>query len=172
MEQKKPISHIVAGLIIAGIMIVYSLVLNFIGQGQNQALGWVAYLIFIIALIVFINQYGKANDYRPTFGNLFSYGFKTTSIVTLVVVIFIVIFFLAFPEYKDKVIEASREAMEDQGRDEDQIDQAISIMNRSFILFAAGGALFMYLLLGAIGSLIGAGITKKRPQNPFEQPST
>jgi hypothetical protein len=27
----------------------------------------------------------------------------------------------------------------------------------------------MYLILGAIGSLIGAAITKKQPRNPFDQ---
>jgi uncharacterized membrane protein len=170
MEQKKPVSHLVAGLLIAAIMVVYSLILNFMDLWQNQAMGWLAYLIFIIALIVFINQYGKANDYRLGFGSLFGYGFKITAIVTLIVIIFMVVFFLAFPEYKEKMIETSRQAMEDQGNASDeQIDQAMGMMSRNFMLFAAGGALFGYLIMGCIGSLLGAAITKKKPQSPFEQ---
>jgi hypothetical protein len=170
MEERKPVSHFLAGLIIAAIMVVFSLVMNYVGQGQNQALGWLAYAIFIIALIVFINLYGKANNYQPSFGNLFGYGFKITSIVTLIVILFMVGFFIAFPEYKDKIMETSRQAMEDQGKmTDDQVDSAVAMFDKNFILFTAGGALFMYLILGLIGSLIGAAVTKKNPQTPFDQ---
>ena|SRR5688500_16623975 len=171
MEQKKPISHLVAGLLIAAIMVVYSLFLYFLDLWQNQAMGWLAYLIFIIALIVFINQHGKANDYRLSFGSLFGYGFKITAIVTLIVILFTVIIFMAFPEYKEKMIEVSRQTMEDQGTNDEQVDQAMSMMSRNFVLFAVMGALFGYLIIGCIGSLIGAAVTKKKPQSPFEQTS-
>lgn len=168
MEQKKPVSHIVAGLIIAAVIVIYSILLNFLGLSQNQALGWIAYLLLIGGLIFFVNQYGKANDYTLSFGQLFNYGFKATSIITLIMILFIVLFFAVFPEFKDKIMEAAREGMEKQGKmSDDQIDQAVEMFNRNFILFTGGGALFMYLLLGAIGSLLGAATTKKRPQNPF-----
>ena len=65
-------------------------------------------------------------------------------------------------------MEAAREGMEKQGKmSDEQIDQAVGMFDSNFILFTGGGALFMYLLLGAIGSLLGAATTKKRPQNPF-----
>ena len=170
MEENKPVSHFLAGLIIAAVMVIFSLVLNFMGQGQNQALGWMAYAIFVVALIVFIKLYGKTNNYQLPFSNLFSYGFKITSIVTLIVILFMVGFFIAFPEYKDTIMETSRKAMEDQGKlSDEQIDKAIAMVDKNFILFTAGGALFMYLILGLVGSLIGAAVTKKNPQTPFDQ---
>jgi hypothetical protein len=172
MEQKKPVSHIVAGLIIAAVLVIYSILLNFLGLSQNQALGWVAYLIMIAGLAFFITQYGKSRDYQASFGQLFGYGFKATSIITLIMILFIVLFFALFPEFKDKIMEAAREGMEQQGKmTDEQIDDAVGMFDRNFILFTGGGALFMYLILGAIGSLIGAAITKKRPQSPFEQQS-
>jgi c-di-AMP phosphodiesterase-like protein len=172
MEQQKPLNHIVAGLIIAGIMVVFILVLNMMGQAQNQAIGWLTYLLVIGGLVYFIRQYGKAHDYRLSFGSLFSYGFKITSILTLIVIIFMVIMFSIFPEFKDKFIETYREALENQGSmGDDQIDTVVTTMDRNFVLITAGGALLTYLILGLIGSLIGAGVTKKRPQNPFEQQS-
>jgi len=172
IEEKKPVSHFSAGLIIAAVMVIYSLAMSFAGQGQNQALGWIAYVIFIIALIYFVNQYGKANNNSLSFGNLFNYGFKTTSIVTLIVIIFLVLFFSFFPEYRDKMLETSRAAMEKQdGISEEQKDQTLDMMSKNFILVAGAGALFMYLFLGAVGSLIGAAITKKIPQNSFDQSS-
>lgn len=172
MEEKKPISHIVAGLIIAAILVVYSILIQFLDLSQNQAMGWISYVILLGGLILFVNLYGKAKDHQVTFGNLFSYGFKATAIVTLIMVLFIIIFFMAFPEFKDKIVEAAREGMEKQGKmTDDQIDQGLAMFERNFILFSAGGALFMYLILGAIGSLIGAAITKKQPRSPFEQQS-
>jgi hypothetical protein len=170
MEEKKPINHIIAGLTIAAILVVYSILLNYMDLSQNQSMGWLSYLILIGGLIVFINLYGKAKNHQVTFGNLFSYGFKATAIITLIMIAFIIIFFLAFPEFKDKIVDAAREGMEKQGKmTDDQIDQGLEMFEKNFILFSAGGALFMYLILGAIGSLIGAAITKKQPRNPFDQ---
>ena len=170
MEEKKPISHFVAGLIIAAILIIYTTLLNYMGLFQNQSLGWVAYFILIGGLVLFVNLYGKAKNHQVTFGNLFSYGFKATSIITLIMILYIVIFFMAFPEFKDKIVETAREGMEKQGNmTDDQIDQGLEMFERNFILFTGGGALFMYLVLGAIGSLIGAAITKKQPRSPFDQ---
>lgn len=172
MEEQKPISHFVAGLIIAAMLVIYSILLNFLDLSQNRALGWVSYLILIGGLALFVNLYGKAKDHQVTFGNLFSYGFKATAIITLIMVIFIVIFFMAFPEFKDKIIEAAREGMEKQGKmSDEQIDQGMQMFEKNFMLFSAGGVLFMYLLFGAIGSLIGAAVTKKQPRSPFDQHS-
>jgi hypothetical protein len=170
MEETKPISHIVAGLIIAAILVVYSILLNYMDLSQNQSMGWISYIILVGGLILFINLYGKAKNHQVTFGNLFSYGFKATAIITLIMIAFIIIFFLAFPEFKAKIVDAAREGMEKQGKmTDDQIDQGLEMFERNFILFSAGGALFMYLMLGAIGSLIGAAITKKQPRSPFDQ---
>lgn len=172
MTEQKPISHIVAGLIIAAILVIYSILLNFLDLSQNQSLGWVSYIILIGGLVLFVNLYGKSRNHQVSFGNLFNYGFKATSIITLIMILFIVIFFMVFPEFKDKIVDAAREGMEKQGKmSDDQIDEAMQMFNRNFILFTGGGALFMYLVLGCIGSLLGAAIAKKQPRNPFDQPS-
>ena len=42
-------------------------------------------------------------------------------------------------------------------------------MEKYFWVFAIGGTMLMFVIVGAIGSLIGAAVTKKRPINPFEQ---
>jgi hypothetical protein len=106
MEESKPISHFRAGLLIAAFMVVFSLIMNLVGQGECQ-FSWMAWkLVFIGALIYFINKYGKANNNTSTFGELFSYGFKITSIVTLIMIIFMVIFFASFPEHKATMLEA------------------------------------------------------------------
>ena len=172
MEEKKPISHFVAGLIIAAILIVYSILIQFMGLSQNQSMGWITYIILVGGLILFVNLYGKAKNNQVTFGNLFSYGFKATAIITLIMVLFIVIFFMSFPEYKEKIVEGMREGMEKQGKmSDEQIDDFLEKFKNNFLLISAGGVLFMYLVVGAISSLIGAAITKKQPRSPFDQQS-
>jgi NADH:ubiquinone oxidoreductase subunit 6 (subunit J) len=170
METKKPITHIVAGLIIAAFQIIYSLVLQFAGMQQDGALGWLAWGILIISIIVFVNMYGNANNNYPSFGNLFAYGFKATAIAMLVVIAFTLLMFTIMPEIKEKVFEEARRGMEEQGKMSDtDIDKAIELTRKFFYVFMIGGILLMYAILGAIGSLIGAAITKKRPHNPLEQ---
>jgi len=170
MEPKKPISHFVAGLIIGAALILYSLILNFTGKGQDKTLGWIAYLLFIAGLIMFINMYGNAKNNDVTFGGLFSYGFKTTAIATLIIVLCLVVIISVMPEFKQKILDAMRKGMEDQGKmDDDKIDQFVNSFSKNFMLIIVGGALFMYLITGIIASLIGAAITKKNPVNPFPQ---
>jgi hypothetical protein len=172
MEQKKPVSHFVAGVILAAIVCIYSTALNFMGMAQNKALGWLAYLLFAVVLIIFISMYGKARNNEVTFGNLFSYGFKATAFATLIIIVFLIAFFVALPEYKTKILEIAQKNMEDQGKmTDEQIQKAVGWFSNNFYLFMCGGALFMYLLCGAISSLIGAAITKKKPYNPVDQMS-
>jgi hypothetical protein len=168
--MEKKVSHVTAGLVIAGLLIVYSMVLTFMDLSGNQTLGLMSLLILLAGLIYFIMQYGKSVDHSATFGQLFSFGFKATAVATIIVLVFQVAFFLIFPEYRDKMEEISREQMYKQGLAEAQVEQAIGFTRRFFWPFLIAGTLVSNLFVGAIGSLIGAGITKKTPQSPFQQP--
>lgn len=167
MEQRKSIGHVVAGLIIGGALVLLSLV--FSGEG-GMASGWLPILITIGGLVLFINLHGKAHNNQKTFGELFSYGFKATAMLILVVVVFVIITALLFPEMKTKVMEITRAEMEKQGKlSDDEIDNAVNMMDKYYWALAIGGTLLMYVIIGAIGSLIGAAVTPKRPKTPFDQ---
>jgi hypothetical protein len=170
MEQKKPISHIVAGLIIGLILIIYSCALYFSDTQQTGIYGWLPIIFIVVGLVVFVNLYGKALSNQVTFGNLFAYGFKTTAFLTLVVITFTVVFFLIFPEIKEKMFEMTRQKMEEKGNlTEDEIDKGIAAFKKMFWVYSIGGILLIYAIIGAIGSLIGAAITPKKPINPADQ---
>ena len=70
--EKKPVTHFIAGIIIAAVMIVYSLVLMLMDLSTNQAASFVSYVILLAGVIYFVLQYGKAMDNTLTFGNLFT----------------------------------------------------------------------------------------------------
>ena len=172
MEERKPISHVTAGLIIAGLLVVYQIIINFMGLTQVRSLGILQFLIIIGGLIYFVNQYGKANNNAVTFGNLFAFGFKATAVFTVINIIFMIIFFLIFPEMKEEALESARKQMEDNPKlTDDQIDQALEMSRKFFWVGVIGSTMLFMIIIGAIGSLIGAAVTKKRPVNPFEQQS-
>jgi hypothetical protein len=163
MEQKIT-TPITKGIVISLILIVISLAIYFLNLIDNKGMQYVGYAIFIVAIIWSVNTYGKQINYNTTFGNYFAHGFKVSAIVTVFMIIFTVIFILLFPEMKEKGIDAARKSMEAKGNmSSEQIDQAISFTQKFFMVFVIGGALVFYLILGAIASLIGAGITKKEP---------
>ena len=170
MEQKKPISHIAAGLVIGAILIAYSCALYFTNTNQTGIYGWLPVIFILIGLIIFINLYGKAMNNQVSFGNLFAYGFKTTAFLTLIVIAFTVIFFLAFPEIKEKTFELSRQKMEEKGNlTDDEIDKAMNSFKSMFWVYSIGGIILIYAIIGAVGSTIGAAITQKKPFNPADQ---
>lgn len=171
MEPKKPISHFIAATVIAAVLIVYTLLLQFTGLWKNQAMAWVSYVFIVGGLIIFINQYGNALNNQVTFGNLFSYGFKTTAFLVLIMIAFTIILFLIFPEIKEKMVEIARQRMEDRNTPEDQINTALETWQKMFWVFTIGGLILVYAIVGAIGSLIGAAVTKKKPVNPLDQMS-
>jgi hypothetical protein len=137
MEQRKPISHITAGLIIAGILIVFSILMSFInGSSSKPGSGWISYLVICAGLVLFIYLYGKSRNNFVGFGDLFSYGFKATAMMTLVFVVFMVIMAFIMPEFKEKAIEAARAQMEKQGKMSDaDIERGMNMVEKYFCLF-------------------------------------
>lgn len=168
--EKKTLSHIAVGAIIGAVMIIYSLFLQLADLATNKPLSYLSYVIIIGLLVYFILQYGKANDDSKTFGQLFSYGFKAAAVSAIISIGFTAIFFTIFPEYKEKIWDNARlEMAKNPQLTEAQIDQGLEIAKKFFWIFLIAGGIFMTMLIGAIGSLIGAGMAKKNPQTPFQQ---
>ena len=168
MEQRKPLSHIKAGLLIAGLLVLFSVIINLLGLMNQPGINLIQYAIIIGGLVLVINMYAKANNNEVSFGNLFAYGFKATAVYTILFIAFTVLFFLLFPEIKEQTIEMAREQLEKRkDMSEDQIDQALEISRQFFWVGVVGGSMIFMIIIGAIGSAIGAAVAKKRPQNPF-----
>jgi F0F1-type ATP synthase assembly protein I len=174
--ERKSTTPIQIGLIISLVLIVISVVL-FITVSDlkvQQKFGYLSYAILIGGIAYACFNHAKENAGNVTFGNVFGFGFKTTAVITSIMVVFTILSVtLLFPEMKDKAMEMARQQMEEQGQlTETQIDQAIDMTTKFFVPFAIGGALIGYLIMGCIGSLIGAAIAKKNPNpTPFESDS-
>lgn len=165
----KPVSHLLAGALIAGILILYSVILMLSDQMANKQLSWLGYLLMVAALIFFIREHGKINNNDLQFGQLFSYGFKASAFATILMLAFQVLFNMVFPEMKDKFIEIALEQMSNDPRiSEEAMDTGIEILNKTFWPLLISGTLFGTMVVGLIGSLIGAALTKRNPPTPFQ----
>ena len=169
MEETKVTTPVIKGLIISLILIVYGLILYFVDNMQHPNLQYVQYALFLAGIIWACISYSNQLNANVTFGNLFAHGFKTTAVITIIMLIYTVLAFkFLFPDMVTKSIEMTRQKMEADGKASDsQIQQTLSMMNDHFILFAVVGIVFVFAIMGLIRSLIGAAVAKKNPQDPF-----
>jgi hypothetical protein len=172
-EEKKVMTHTVKGLIVALLLIVLGLVAHFAGVDMQPWFRWLPLIILLAAIIWGCTYYSTQLNGYVTFGNVFAHGFKMTAVITVILIIWTVISItLVFPEVKEKAIDTARQQMEDRGTmSSSEIDRAIDITRRFFMAFTIGYILFGTLIVGAIASLIGAAVAKKKPVNPLDQMS-
>ncbi len=165
----QPTSTVTKGIVIALLLIVFSLVLFFTNMDVQSPLRWLVYIIYLGGVIFSIVQYGKQIDHNATFGNYFAHGFKVSATVTVLMVIYIVVFSMLFPEMKEKAIDEARKAVNArENMSDDQRAQAVEMTKKLFMVFMVGGTLIYNLIIGVIGALIGAAVTKKNPR-PLEE---
>lgn len=171
MEQQKIMTHITKGLIIGLIAVVMGIAAYLGGFDQQSWYKWTSTLIMCVLIIWACIYYAQQLDGRVTFGNIFAHGFKTSAVIALIIVVYFVLSVtVIFPEMKDKAMEVAREQMEKDGKiPEEQINQGIEIGKKFFLAFGIGGILLGTLIAGAIASLIGAAVAKKKPVNPLDQ---
>ena len=167
--ETKITTPIVKGVIITLLLIIYGLIIYFTGQMQNQGLNYGQYVIFMGGIIWACVNYSKQMNGNVTFGSVFGHGFKTSAVVTVLILIYTVIALnYLFPDIVDKSMEVTRQKMEESGKLSDsQIDQQVSMVRDHFTLFAVAGIIIFFAIVGAISSLIGAAVAKKQPQDPF-----
>jgi uncharacterized membrane protein YciS (DUF1049 family) len=170
MENNKIATAVTKGLIISLILIVMDLIAGFAHVKFETWYKWLPSLVLVVSIIYSCIIYGKQNQDNVTFGNVFADGFKTSAVVACLMVVFTVLsIYVISPETKDIVLDQARKQMEEKGNvPPETIDQALQMTSKFFVPFAIGGALIGTIIVGAISALIGAAVTKKNPQSPFQ----
>lgn len=159
----------VKGLIISLVLIVYGIIIYFVDGMRHPELSYIQYALFLAGIIWACVSYSNQLNANVTFGNLFAHGFKTSVVIAVITLAYSILAFkVLFPDMVDKSIEMSRQKMEESGKMSDsQIDQQLTMMRDHFTLFAVIGIIIGSAIIGAVSSLIGAAIAKKKPQDPF-----
>jgi hypothetical protein len=167
--ENKVTSHIVKGIILSAISIVFAIVVYTFNLYEMSVLSYINYALFIGGLIYGGILFSNENSNNVTFGNVFAHGFKTTAVVIVITAIYtyLSVEFL-FPDMVDKAILISKkEMLKNPKMTAEMIDQSTAMVKKYFIPFALGGTIIGTGFLGLIGSLIGAAVAKKNT-NPFE----
>jgi hypothetical protein len=163
--QTKITTHFTKGLIIGLFMVL----LGTSFQVLNIYKPWVQYVTMgIYAASIIWSCYSFSNDMKGevSFRQIFSHGFKTASIVTLISIAAFIITYLIMPEIKEKSLQIAREEMaKDPRMTEEIINQSINWTDKFFLVFGIVGSLFGFALSGAISSLIGAAVSRKTPKD-------
>lgn len=164
MENKN--FHFSYGLATGLIVVVIAVIFHILKIPPKSPVQYVLYLPFAIGVIMACTNYAKAHDNYVTFGKLFSVGFKTTTLITLLVLGWVLLSFVLFPEIKDEYMNMSVEAIESQEMSDSERSTALEMSEKMFYPFMIGGAIFGNMVPGLIFSLIGAAVTKKKGNMP------
>lgn len=168
--EKKATSPAVKGVIIALILIVFSLIIQFLNLSRNKGFSSVQFIILIGGIIWSGVSFAKQMQGNVSFGNIFSHAFKTAAAVTAIMVVYAIISIkFISPETMEIALQEARSGMEAKNMSDDQVDQALSFTRKFFVPLTAGGILLSFLIMGVIGSVISAAVAKKNPQAPFVQ---
>jgi uncharacterized membrane protein len=152
-------------IVIALLLIVFSLATYFLNVDTNGPVKYVGFLIFLVGIVWSVMSYGKQINYNSTFGNYFAHGFKISALVTSIIIIFLIVFVIAFPDFKEKALDQTRKAMVEKNKElsEEQINKFLEMSRKFFMVGLVGLSLVFYLIAGVVASLIGAAVTKKQP---------
>ena len=159
------------GLIISLVVIVLDLIAGFAGFRYESWYNWVPVLIFCGFIIWACINYANQMNNAVTFGNVFSHGFKTTAVVTCLLIVYTLLaLYVIFPDSKEIILEKQRQEMERNPQvTEEMADQATEITSRMFTIIMIGGALLFNMIAGALASVLGAAFARKNPPAPFQQ---
>jgi NADH:ubiquinone oxidoreductase subunit 6 (subunit J) len=167
--EKKVMTHFTKGLIIGLVMVAIGITFQVLDI-YDRWVQWVVLAAYAGAIIWACISFSSDMDGDVTFGKVFSHGFKTAAIVTLIAIASFFITYLVMPEMKEKAMEMARAEMAKNPQMTDEIiDKALEFTNKYFLLFGVIGSLFSYALVGVIASLIGGGVAKKNPSNGMPQ---
>jgi len=172
MEQKITPPWTIA-LVTSLVCIVINMIIFVSNQLMNKSLSYITLVIVISAIIGGCIYYAKQMNGQVTYGNVFAHGFKITAGIAAIMSIYTIISVkFIYPEIIELTIDAARAEMEKKGNvPTDQMDMALGFTRKFFLPFAIAGSLFGTAIIGALASLVGAGLAKKNPISPFENAS-
>jgi len=163
MENKN--TYLMYGLITGIIMVICNVILYITGAIFKPEMKFISSIVdlpFLVGIIMNAVAFSKSRDGFVTFGNVFGSCFKATLIIMAVNLVWCIISLFAFPEMKDKVLEMQRQQMMEKSMSDDQIDMAINMTRKFWSAFAIGGTILGTIILGAVFSLIGGAVAKKK----------
>ena len=175
MEKNKNIwkNAMNGGLILGIALIIYSLLMYFLGLNLEKWVGYVSYLIIIAGLVYTTKQYrDDVLEGAITYGKALGYGTLVALFAGIISGVYSFIFYSYIdPEVINKILEMTEEQLVNKGMADEQIEQAIN-MQKKFMtpammsLMAVPGTAFIGFIISLFTSIF---LKKEVEKSPFDE---
>jgi len=154
----KPLTATIKGLISGVIMILVSIIIYYTKGNFQNNLQYITYTIYVAGILWTLIEYSKSAGNANKFGAYFSQGFKCFIVVTLLMVIFTFVFLITQPQLKDEMaVIYKTELVKNGNYTLPEIEERVKLAKKSFLPSLVMGAVFGYLVIGAMVTAITSG---------------
>lgn len=151
------------GLITGLLMILVSVVIFYIKGNFQNNLQYITYTVYVAGIVWTLYTFSKTDNNVNKFGTYFSQGFKCFIVVTLLMVLFTAGFLLLQPQLKEEMAVIYKADLLKTGNyTSREIEEKIMIAKKSFLPALLMGAVFGYLVIGAMVTAITTGFLMQK----------
>jgi uncharacterized membrane protein YdbT with pleckstrin-like domain len=156
MKNLKPL-HI--GLLTGSLMIAASLLAFYVLKLPIESnFQFIIYGLFTAGIVWSTTQFYKLNTIENSFKNIFNAGFKTFVIIAFLMAVFAFIFFSINTNFRDaKIAENNALIIAEGNHLPSEMDENTRQLKKLYLPIMVSSAMFRYLILGTIISIISAG---------------
>jgi len=159
----KNLSATYKGLITGIVMVLISIGIYFYRGSFENKLQYITYFTYIAGIIWALIGYKRSAAETKTFKNYFAQGFRCFIVVTLIMVVFTWVFLKMNPALKDEMATQYRADLVKQGNyTPAEIEGMVIKAKEYFITMLTSMAIFGYLLIGALVTLIGSAFLSQK----------
>ncbi len=139
------------GLITGLVMMGLSLTFYYSGQPFDSPFQYIIYAVYAGGIIWTLYDFSRSEENPNKFAAFFLQGFKCFIVIALLMVVFTFVFNKLHPEFKDDMAKAYKLEMEAKGNTTPaEIASNIEKMKDYYLTMLISGAIFGYLLIGAV----------------------
>jgi Protein of unknown function (DUF4199) len=153
----KKLSATYKGLIAGALMILISIGIYFYKGNFENKLQYITYFVYIAGIVWTLIAFKRSSGENKSFKNYFTEGFKCFIVVTFMMVVFTFIFLKMNPGLKEEMAQHYRAELLKAGNyTAPEIDTMVLKAKDYFITMLTSMAIFGYLLIGALVTVIAA----------------
>lgn len=155
------------GLGFAGLMLLVQIIIVLTNNTSNFMVMAIPEFILIAAIITILIVYRQTLKGVAFFGELFSAGFKTTALITLIMVAWIFISYLLFPDLKSIDVANAKLSMEAQKIPAEEIQKNLALYddNKVYFLGKVFNVIRLDFILGILITVIIAMFMRTKSQD-------
>ena len=153
------------GLLTGTLMILVSIIIYAAKGNFQNNLQYITYAIYVAGIVWALVDFSKTTT-QHKFGNYFSQGFKCFIVVTLLMVLFTAAFLILQPQLKEEMARIFKETLiKDGNTTPTEMEERIKTAKKAFLPSLIMAAVFGYLLIGAMVTVVAAVFISNKKKN-------